>query len=88
MLWLLFLALGGAPKLGTPAAVRKPDGAWKCSAMCLTGGNDDGGYCRVPLISTKPTEAACIQDLTEQCTKTKPPPGGCRWGNNPPPASK
>lgn len=84
-LLLALWALAGTPKLGVPVAVQQPDGKWKCSAMCLTSGNDDGGYCRTPVLSySKPSEAACIQDLNEQCTKVKPPPGGCRWAGSPP----
>lgn len=86
---LLALALAGAPKLGVPATSRQPDGTWKCAAACLTSGNDDAGYCRTPLVAKgAPTEDACKADLERQCSKTKPPPGGCRWGSNPPPASR
>jgi hypothetical protein len=84
-LWLLLIVLAGAPKLGTPVAVQQKDGRWKCSAMCLTGGNADGGYCRSPVLSyDKPTRDACTADLEAQCATKMPPPGGCRWDANPP----
>ena len=85
MIWLILFALSGVPKLGTPAHAQQKDGAWKCSAMCLTGGNDDGGYCRTPVLSyNHPTKEACTADLEKQCTKVTPPPGGCRWAGSPP----
>lgn len=81
---LALLALAGTPHIGTPATSRQPDGTWKCSAVCLTAGNIDGGYCRVPVVSRrKPTEKACTDDLEAQCAKTKPPPGGCHWDGRP-----
>lgn len=88
MRWLLLLALSQLPELGVPVSRQQPDGSWKCSAACFTGGRDDGGLCRAPLVSRKPTKDACEADLRAQCAATKPPPGGCRWGNQLPPDSK
>lgn len=85
---VLLWVLAQGPTLGTPVTSRQPDGTWKCSAMCLTSGNADGGQCRTPLTSRAATEGACKANLDAKCAKTKPPPGGCRWGNNPPPVNK
>jgi hypothetical protein len=81
MLWLaLMLALAGRPFLGTILAMETPAG-WKCSAVCHTSGNDDGGYCRdFTFAKDMPSEAECKAELGRQCTKAKPPPGGCRAG--------
>ena len=87
-LWLLLLALGGTPDLGTPVSRQQSDGSWKCSAACFTGGRDDGGLCRTPIVSHLATKDACEADLKARCAKTKPPPGGCRWGSQHPADSK
>lgn len=79
MITLLILwALGGAPALTAPVTAKQTDGTWKCSAFCLTEGNADGGQCRTPLYSHKPSRDACEADLKSRCAKTKPPVGGCR----------
>ncbi|HEU4759458.1 MAG TPA: hypothetical protein VFT91_05690 [Dehalococcoidia bacterium] len=81
---LLLLALwviAGTPLLGTPIPAQQPDGSWKCSAFCFVSGNDDGGYCRLPVVSRQPTEDACKADLARICAQMKPPPGGCRLGS-------
>lgn len=83
-LLLLLWALGGRPFLGPPATSRQPDGTWKCSAACHTEGNADGGQCRTLIPGRGPTEEACVKELARKCDETKPPPGGCRWGNRPP----
>jgi hypothetical protein len=84
MLWLILLALVAPPDLGVPASSQQPDGSWKCSAVCHTDGNADAGRCRTPLVSRGATREACEADLQKKCAVTKPPPGGCRWGNSPP----
>lgn len=76
--FVLLWVLGGAPKLSPPVSSQQKDGSWKCSAFCLTSGNDDAGFCRVPLVSRAPTKDACEADLVKTCAKTKPPKGGCR----------
>lgn len=81
---LLLLSLAAPPRLSTVVTARQPDGTWKCSAFCLTSGNDDAGYCRLPVTARKqPSEDACKDELAAQCSKKKPPPGGCRWGSPP-----
>ena len=79
MIWLLLLALGGAPFLGTPVTRREKNGTWTCSAVCHTSGNDDAGYCRSAVFTKNwSTEDACKVELKRQCSEKKPPPGGCR----------
>jgi hypothetical protein len=81
-LWLLLWTLAaGKPHLGTVITSRQADGSWKCSAVCLTSGNDDAGYCRTPIVAKGNTEDACKAELARQCAGTQPPPGGCRWGS-------
>lgn len=78
--WVVVAVLSRAPFLGTVLYVETPVG-WKCSAVCHTSGNDDGGSCRSPTFAKeKPTREACRAELERQCAKAKPPPGGCRVG--------
>lgn len=79
MLWLLLLALGGAPFLGPILPKQDADGTWRCGGACHTAGNKDGGECRAPVFAKgQPTEKACRAELERQCSAKKPPPGGCQ----------
>lgn len=79
--WVVVSVLSRAPFLGTIITAQQADGSWKCSAVCHTGGNDDGGHCRdFTFAKGMPSEAACRVELERQCAKAKPPPGGCRVG--------